>query len=506
MKNNTFHNLCSISQPPKGLGKTLGLGLKFCIQSPTPNQNPDYTRLQQDIRKKFYFAGNDDTNDIIEPCPKRLYIKSKWVPDPQCENLENKINNFILNLELQNKLHLNLSKKSTNLNNIQKQHINFLRQNTEFIILMCDKNLGPAIIERGEYIRLSLKEHLLNKQNYTQLQPTEAEHLLMKMKDDTCSLFVEHANKLSKHEIKYFRNFILKLPTSLRIPQYYGMPKVHKQKIPIPLRPVVSQCGSYTAFISTWIDNKLQPLKHFLPSYIKNSQDLLDIIDTLPPLPPNAKIVTTDAVSMYSNISTKEGIHNITTYLNKFSSESDRHFPIDLVCSLLEVVMQNNIFKFGTTWWQQLDGTAMGTPCACIYATLFFGLHERQLLLTKYKENLLLYKRQIDDIFIVWVPTSPNNIEWTHFVQDLNCCSSLSWETETLDNKTHFLDLNLWIDSSTRKINYSTYQKPMNLFLYIPNHSAHPTNTIQSLIYGLLQTYKRQNPNPLHFRNLTKLL
>ena len=46
----------------------------------------------------------------------------------------------------------------------------------------------------------------------------------------------------------------------------------------------------------------------------------------------------------------------------------------------------------------------------------------------------------------------------------------------------------------------------MNLFLYIPHHSAHPTNTVKSLIYGLLQTYQRQNPNRNDFRRLANLL
>ena len=148
----------------------------------------------------------------------------------------------------------------------------------------------------------------------------------------------------------------------------------------------------------------------------------------------------------------------------------------------------------------------MGTPCAYIYATLFFGYHERTLLLQKFQKNLLLFKRQIDDIFIIWVPSSPDDIEWDHFTQDLNICSSLDWETEKPSNKTHFLDLNIWIHSSTQKLQYSTYQKQMNLFLYIPHHSAHPTNTVKSLIYGLLQTYQRQNPNMNDFRRLANLL
>ena len=148
----------------------------------------------------------------------------------------------------------------------------------------------------------------------------------------------------------------------------------------------------------------------------------------------------------------------------------------------------------------------MGTPCACIYATLFFDYHERKTILPKYKNNILLYQRQIDDILIIWVPSSENDKEWGDFVSDLNNCSFLNWETETPATKTHFLDLNLWINPSTRKINYITYQKKMNLFLYIPTHSAHPKNTVKSLIYGLLHTYKRQNPNQKDFIQLANLL
>ena len=190
---------------------------------------------------------------------------------------------------------------------------------------------------------------------------------------------------------------------------------------------------------------------------------------------------------MNTNIATKEGVQAIKDYILQFSHELKHFIPEDLIPSLLELVMTNNIFKFGDTWWHQLDGTTMGTPCACIYATLFFGYYERTILLPKYKDNLLLYKRQIDDIFIIWVPTTPNNVEWTSFKQDLNTCSSLSWETEELGRQTHFLDLKIWINKNTQKIQYSTYQKDMNLFLYIPPHSAHPKNTIKKSYLRLIE-------------------
>ena len=46
----------------------------------------------------------------------------------------------------------------------------------------------------------------------------------------------------------------------------------------------------------------------------------------------------------------------------------------------------------------------------------------------------------------------------------------------------------------------------MNLFLYIPQHSASPPGLLKSLIFGLVGTYKRQNSSMDDFRlNITKL-
>ena len=46
----------------------------------------------------------------------------------------------------------------------------------------------------------------------------------------------------------------------------------------------------------------------------------------------------------------------------------------------------------------------------------------------------------------------------------------------------------------------------MNLFLYIPSHSAHPPGMTKSLIYGLLQTYYHQNTHHADFIENAKRL
>ena len=93
------------------------------------------------------------------------------------------------------------------------------------------------------------------------------------------------------------------------------MSKVHMKKSPVPLRPVVIQCGSLLGIASTYLDYKLQPLTSLVPSYLKNSQHVIDLLKQLGKVPSNAKIFTCDAVSMYTNIDPTEGINTIKKFL-----------------------------------------------------------------------------------------------------------------------------------------------------------------------------------------------
>lgn len=68
--------------------------------------------------------------------------------------------------------------------------------------------------------------------------------------------------------------------------------------------------------------------------------------------------------------------------------------------------MKNNIFQFGNIWWLQQIGTAMGTPCACVYTTTFFVWFEREKIMVKYKNKFQFYCGQIDDICVIWIDDS----------------------------------------------------------------------------------------------------
>ena len=145
--------------------------------------------------------------------------------------------------------------------------------------------------------------------------------------------------------------------------------------------------------------------------------------------------------------------------------------------------MNENIFQLDDTYWLQLDGTAMGTLAACMYVTISYGIHQIENILDRFKNIIVLYKRYIDDIFRVWTPTPNHQLdaaEWLLFTQALNAFAKLKWKVEELSDTTNFLDLTLTLIDG--KMQSATFQKTMNLYLYIPALSAHPKGCLKGLI------------------------
>ncbi len=153
------------------------------------------------------------------------------------------------------------------------------------------------------------------------------------------------------------------------------------------LRPVVSTNNSSLAVFSVWLDYKLKDLLPLVHSHIKNSTTVINDLKHIQ-IPENALLFSADAKSMYTNIETDLGILTISEFLDSQSDKLPANFPSNMFLSILEVVMKNNIFSFANTFWQQLSGTAMGTPVACNYATVTYGHFANTVILPHFKNNL----------------------------------------------------------------------------------------------------------------------
>jgi hypothetical protein len=166
---------------------------------------------------------------------------------------------------------------------------------------------------------------------------------------------------------------------------------------------------------------------------------------------------------MYTNIDTATGLASVRAFIDSNIDNIPSDFPVDLFLRVLECVMTNNIFTFTDTYWLQLTGTAMGTPVACAYAMVTFGHHENSVILKNFSNELLYYRRYIDDVFGIWVHHEPlANSSWDSFKSSLNNWGNLKWKIEEPTTKKKFLDLEIQIEGST--LTTKTYQKDMNLY------------------------------------------
>ena len=513
--NLTFHNLCINHSPPPGTKHLLGLGHKFIPQRAFPKLvlQPIFTEFNRSIRLKYTFAGQQSNS--LTKNDKKIYVKSDWVPDPGNDDLENRLDEFkkqLTKTAIENRTRL--IRPTYNLDKSQYRTLHSLKNNPDIIVLLADKNLGPVTMDRETYIKRVINDHLLDEYTYEQLNEHTALSKLRELNDRLTHLFENPSagiqNALTENEHHYFKKA---LHQEHRIPTFYGLVKIHKQ--PWTLRPVVSCCGSLLATISTWIDFHLQKLRTKLPAFIQDSTEFQRELNNTS-IPKNTKIITCDAVSMYTNIDVEHSIETLRNWFIKFKSEIPQDIPTHLIITALDIVMKNNIFTFGDTFWLQKTGTAMGTPCACMVASIYFAYHERTIILNKYKDNLIFYKRFIDNVFCLWHENDEqlNTTETTrlkNFKRDMNNFGKLKWEFEKLTLTTTFLDLNVTLvekpyttPSNHYDIKFSTYQKPMNLYLYIPPHSAHPPGVIRSLIFSQIKKYWQQNTTTDDFVNITK--
>ena len=118
-------------------------------------------------------------------------------------------------------------------------------------------------------------------------------------------------------------------------------------------------------------------MRHLVPTYIQRSDEVITELVKLGVLPKGAFLFVKDATSMYTNIDPNHAIDILNKWFKEFKDEIPKDVSKNFVIKLMEIILNNNFFHFGNTWWLQLVGIVMGTLVACILATLYFGYFEQ---------------------------------------------------------------------------------------------------------------------------------
>ena len=299
-------------------------------------------------------------------------------------------------------------------------------------------------------------------------------------------------------------DFLTKEPDNSQIPQFYGIPKIHKQFIKVPpVRPIVSQCNSVLKPIAQFIDHILQPLARSYPDFLYNSTALSQTLQNLH-VPDDAILTTSDVKSLYPSIPRTEMLQVIYDEM-----QANRHlllFDPNLIIQLLHTCINSNFFEFASMTFQQINGTAMGAAFSPTVANIYMSVTIRKFLQTQPKHPLLLV-RYIDDIFVIWSHTKE---ELSTFLNNMNSFNpALEYTHQCSSSTVDFLELTIYkgpLFPFTNVLDTRTYQKIHNLYQYLHYSSNNNKATYKGIIAGELVRYVRTNTQKDNYIAMTKLL
>ena len=149
-------------------------------------------------------------------------------------------------------------------------------------------------------------------------------------------------------------------------------------------------------------------------------------------------------------------------------------------------MLKFNVFQFGNIYVRQKNGAAIGGPFSSAWAIIIFALIESKLLKPKFKNNMILLKRFIDDMITIWKRTNESDKEWSDFKKFINECSNLEWLADKPGEAVTFLDLKIWINRKQKRFEWRPNTKELNLFLCLPPQSAHSEGIWKGMIIGML--------------------
>ncbi|XP_073448827.1 uncharacterized protein [Aquarana catesbeiana] len=360
-----------------------------------------------------------------------------------------------------------------NLSLAQQSALKNLMEKEDLVIKPSDKGGNVVLMNREDYINMCL--HILNNQEWYQQVPAQK---LIEARSNYLTI-IDQAYQQGLID-KDTREFLeVKWPIT---PTFYSLPKVHKNIVNPPAHPIISGIGSHTQTASQYVDGYLRPHVTSLPSYLKDTLDLLKILEGLT-IPQGAILAAIDIEALYSSIPHTKGIEVVSEFLRERDTNSWELGQFIIL--LLERILTNNMFLFNGVTYLQVQGVAMGTSCAPSYANLYLGGWERTLFSSEgasmYLRHILLWRRCIDDVLLIWTGSTNLLSDFMEFLSQNNFNLKFTIQSDAIS--IPFLDLRLVLkeDGSV----FSTlYRKETAGNTILHFSSSHPCTLVHSIPYS----------------------
>jgi len=486
------HNISAIDIPQEEI-ESLALGIKFIpipkIRSDTIDEACNI--FEKTIRWRAIFKDEDSEIPIF-------WKPSDKTPQKSTPEIELALS------KLRREITRNTKNSKRNMTPTHLQNLNNLLKRPNILVITADKNLGYTIVSIDWY-RQACLEHL---ESDAYIECTEKFMKLdngytsiIELKESLNQLITENSTILGESEIKWIIQ-----PQDYKLMKFYILAKIHKN--PIKGRPIVPSMTWITHHLSQWIAIQLNPLISNLEWVLKDSRELLKEIHNInskkdlkkSPLLPF--IYSADVEALYPNMDVYLGLKLVREFLTEINWETSQH--IDFIIKAMEFVLTQGFILFENRVFQQKNGAAMGSPMIPPYANIYMYMLERNTVHKYLKSgHLKLYRRYIDDVLII-IQSLNNKIilELQAELNNIHPKIRLTWTNQS--QTCNFLDLTLWITPKNH-IQSNVFQKPLNIYAYLPYHSYHTESQKQGFIKAEALRYARTCSRKQDFINIMEL-
>ena len=160
---------------------------------------------------------------------------------------------------------------------------------------------------------------------------------------------------------------------------YYGLVKTHKANNPV--RIITSGCNTAVENLSIFVEKVLYKEAERIPSRIKDTSHMFDIIDILndSDLPENSLLVSFDVVNMFPSIDNESGIKAVKKVLDDSESKNSH---TECILEALRLCLECDNSVFNDKHFIQTDGTAQGPHMSCSYSDILWLILKTELKIT----------------------------------------------------------------------------------------------------------------------------
>lgn len=310
---------------------------------------------------------------------------------------------------------------------------------------------------------------------------------IKKLDKDPTQIFVKNINNAINKCTNLFKDNSGKhlKQINAQAPKFTGLPKLHKTNIPI--RPLVN----YTTAPGYKVAKKLtEIIKNNIiiqnDNSISNSMHLINITKDIR-IENNYKLASFDITNLYTNVPTQKTIEILKNNLEN-TGKLEQHIINELLY-ILDKILKQNYFTYNNEFYIQEKGLAMGSPLSGILAEVYLNHFENTHLITennKFKNQIILYKRYVDDTFIIFDGTARQLEKLKTY---MNSVDHQIQFTAEIEQKQEINYLDITIQKHNNRFQYKIYRKPTATDSVIHASSYHPYTqkmaAFNSLVYRL---------------------